>query len=120
MDTSTGAIDNTWAQTYGGDIHGLNSAVSQLSSDGTNVFAIGSFTGAGGYTTNNIAKISKVTGLPDLTFSPPANNGFNQIASTIELAGQALVVSTGSQTTYRGIWVRPIVYINKDTGALLP
>ncbi|MBN8539818.1 MAG: delta-60 repeat domain-containing protein [Deltaproteobacteria bacterium] len=95
--------------------NGFNNVVSALVTDGTSVFAGGSFTTYRGAPANRIAKLS-ISGVLDATFSPSTGaNGANNVVSALFYSTGSVYLG-GTFTQYRGTAANRVTKVDAVTG----
>jgi hypothetical protein len=126
LDPASGALDTTFSPPLAGG-YGFDADVSALAVFADSVFAGGAFSAYRGVpgAANHLAKLDRLAGSLDTTFSPPGGNGFSagSADATVEalaIYGDTLYVG-GAFTHYRGAApANGIAKLDANTGALDP
>ena len=105
---------------YGCDLQsGFNGSVRAVATAGKSLYVGGGFTQYRGQSANRIAKLNLPSCELDVTFSPPAANGFSSGVRALTVSGTSLYVG-GGFTAYRGVAdsANRIAKLDLTTGAL--
>lgn len=90
-----------------------DNTVSALGTDGSSVWAGGTFTTVGGTARSRLVKLDAVTGAVDPNFSPRVNNG----VKAVEVAGADLFIG-GAFSAVDGVSRKRLAKLHAGTGAL--
>jgi hypothetical protein len=101
VDPTSGALDSTFTPAGAAGFDVTVMALVYEPSSGS-LIAGGAFTSYNGASVRSIAKLSAFSGNLDTTFSPPANNGFDDYVDSLALASTGELYVGGNFQSYRG------------------